>query len=84
MSSRSMAASTELALRLSDSHEYSANRGTDLILVLTGEWLDHNKRHGELTSAELRIKQACWEWFSHLSPTNLERVSYFIKRYIYV
>ena len=75
MSSRSMAASTELALRLSDSNEYNTSRGTDLILILTGEWLDHNKRHGDLTSAELRVKQACWEWFCQLSPNALERVS---------
>jgi hypothetical protein len=87
MSSRSMAASTELALRLSDSNEYNTSRGTDLILILTGEWLDHNKRHGDLTSAELRVKQACWEWFSQLSPNALERVSlilYFSSAFIFL
>ena len=81
-----MAASTELALRLSDSNEYNTSRGTDLILILTGEWLDHNKRHGDLTSAELRVKQACWEWFSQLSPNALERVSlilYFSSNFIF-
>jgi hypothetical protein len=81
-----MAASTELALRLSDSNEYNTSRGTDLILILTGEWLDHNKRHGDLTSAELRVKQACWEWFSQLSPNALERVSlilYFSSEFIF-
>ena len=68
--SRSLAASTELALRLAKSEV----RGGELALVLTHDWLDRNKRHGELTASELRLKQAVWEWYSALDPGALERV----------
>ena len=71
MSSRSHAASTDLALRLSGSSEL--DRGAHMQLVLTHEWLERNKR-GELTPTELRTKQACWDWFSQLAPGALEEV----------
>ena len=69
--SRSLAASTELALRLAKSEV----RGGELALVLTHDWLDRNKRHGELTAVEQRVKQACWDWFRELDVAALERVS---------
>jgi hypothetical protein len=74
MSSRSLAASTELALRLGARPGASGARGEALQLVLTHEWLDRNKRRGELTASELRVKQAFWEWFAALEPARLESV----------
>jgi hypothetical protein len=68
------ASSVELAVRLAEDAEFSApGRGADLQLVLTHEWLESNKKRG-LTSAEKRIKEALWQWFSALTPGALERV----------
>ena len=45
---------------------------TSISLVVSHELWAHAK--GPFTPAELRIKQAVWEWFSALPPQELERV----------
>ncbi len=75
--------STDLAVRLSEDAEVPApGRGVELQLVFMHEWLDRSKR-GELTVTECRIKQACWEWFSSLSPSTLQNVRKNIKFFIF-
>ena len=47
-------------------------RGDCFSMVISHELWVHAK--GPFTPAELRMKQAVWEWYSALSPQELERV----------
>jgi hypothetical protein len=62
--------STRSALPLED----AALRG-DTLRVVLDYLLRSGKRGSTLTPAELRTKQAVWQWFSSLAPGEIERVS---------
>ena len=84
MSTRSTAAgSTEFALQLAEDRDHgSSTTSNNIQLILMHVWLDRQKR-GELTVVEKSCKDACFEWFAHLAPEEIESVSISIPWKVY-